>query len=187
MIIHTTFDLLRRNNACKDGYSKLAKHLGGVVKYGRATPISLLTILDSNGIFDALWCLRATMEPFEQIKLTVNLIVVDIDESVLHHLESACLRDKRTREDSDYARNKISIADLFKTRSAAAAAYAACDAAYDAADAACDAADAADAGCNAGGVAGSSGGGAGCSAGAARNKFRARLSEIVRGYLEEDE
>ena len=62
-MLHTTFELLRHCDACKKGYRKLAKRLGGVTKYGKATPIPLTAVLESNGIDDALWCLQATLEP----------------------------------------------------------------------------------------------------------------------------
>ena len=61
MTLHTTFTLLRERGACPEGYRTLAKHLGGVRRHGANTPIPLLTILESNGLRDALWCLRATL------------------------------------------------------------------------------------------------------------------------------
>ena len=60
----TTFALLRQHGACESGYRKLAKHLGGVNKYGRDKPIPLLTVLGSNGLGDTLWSLRAVLEPW---------------------------------------------------------------------------------------------------------------------------
>ncbi len=62
----TTFALLRTHDACNSGYRKLAKHLGGVTKYGRDKPIPLLTVLDSNGLDDTLWCLEAALEPWKR-------------------------------------------------------------------------------------------------------------------------
>lgn len=64
-MLTTTFDRLHKAGACEDGYRKLAKHLGGIRKYGRNTPITLLTVLDSIGLDDALRGLRATVEPAE--------------------------------------------------------------------------------------------------------------------------
>ena len=62
-MLHTTLNLLRRAGACETGYRKLAKSLGGVTRCGRDTPIPLSAVIDSNGLDDALWCLRATIEP----------------------------------------------------------------------------------------------------------------------------
>ncbi len=64
-MLHTTFSLLRRSGACETGYRKLAKSLGEVTKYGRDTPIPLSAVIDSNGLDDALWCLRAAIEQSE--------------------------------------------------------------------------------------------------------------------------
>ncbi len=62
----TTFALLRQHGACENGYRKLAKHLGGVTEYGRDKPILLTVILDSSGLDDTLWCLRALVEPWDR-------------------------------------------------------------------------------------------------------------------------
>lgn len=63
MNLTTTFAKLHDARACKEGYAKLARHLGGVDKYGKETPIPLGVILDSNGLDDTIWCLRCTNEP----------------------------------------------------------------------------------------------------------------------------
>ena len=69
----TTFNKLKLAGACgqergsKQGYDKLAQHLGGVSGYGKNTPISLAVIAQSNGLDDALWCLQATCEDFETV------------------------------------------------------------------------------------------------------------------------
>ncbi|MDV7400306.1 hypothetical protein RZS08_53320, partial [Arthrospira platensis SPKY1] len=55
----TTFELLRKNGACKKRYRHLAKALGGITKYGRRKPIPLTLIMEHNGIDDTLWALRA--------------------------------------------------------------------------------------------------------------------------------
>ena len=55
----TTLRLIREHGPCAGGWKKLCKSLGGQSKYGLDTPITLLQILDSNGLDDALWCLRA--------------------------------------------------------------------------------------------------------------------------------
>lgn len=57
MKIETTFRHLREAEACKTRYKLLAENLGGVKKYGERTPITLLQILESNGLKDVLWVL----------------------------------------------------------------------------------------------------------------------------------
>lgn len=58
-MIYTTLARIREHSPCEDGWKKLCKSLGGIRNYGKDTPVSLLQILDSNGLNDALWCLRA--------------------------------------------------------------------------------------------------------------------------------
>ena len=52
----TTLQALRDNHACERGYNLIANHVGRDF----AGPIDLETILDNNGLDDAIWALRAT-------------------------------------------------------------------------------------------------------------------------------
>ena len=56
----TTLNAIRGHHPCADGWSKLLAHLGKTKADDE--PLSLLTILDSNGLDDALWCMRAMPE-----------------------------------------------------------------------------------------------------------------------------
>jgi len=60
-MLTTTFHLLRKHNACKYRYTVLREALRG---RGDDEPITMIEILDSNGLDDALWALRAV--PDEQ-------------------------------------------------------------------------------------------------------------------------
>jgi hypothetical protein len=53
----TTLNKIRGHAPCVDGWKKLLKHLGKTQPDDE--PLSLLTILDSNGIDDTIWCFRA--------------------------------------------------------------------------------------------------------------------------------
>ena len=55
--MNTTLNAIRAHDPCADGWSKLLRHLGKTEADDE--PLSLKTILDSNGFDDALWCLRA--------------------------------------------------------------------------------------------------------------------------------
>jgi hypothetical protein len=94
MKLTTTFDRLKKAGVCEDGYKKLAKSLGGVTKYGLNTPINLLHILESNGVDDCLWALRATVEECEIIS---RLMAADFAESVLPIFEKERPDDKMLR------------------------------------------------------------------------------------------
>ena len=138
MKLTTTFNKLRASNACKKGYKKLAKALGGVRKYGADTEINLLTILDANGFDDAMWSLHATLEDSDSIK---RLIACDFAESVLHIFESKRPDDDRPRKAIESARGfvagTVSKVVMQEARAAAyAAAYASDASAYAAAYAA---------------------------------------------------
>ena len=56
-MIYTTLNKIRAHDPCSNGWAKLLRHLGKT--QADDEPVSLLTILDSNGLDDALWCLRA--------------------------------------------------------------------------------------------------------------------------------
>lgn len=53
----TTLNEIRAHSPCSDGWSKLLNTLGKTKADDE--PLSMLTILDSNGLDDALWCARA--------------------------------------------------------------------------------------------------------------------------------
>ena len=56
-MIYTTLNKIREHAPCSDGWTKLLRHLGKTTADDQ--PVSLLTVLESNGLDDALWCLRA--------------------------------------------------------------------------------------------------------------------------------
>ena len=79
MQLTTTFALLRKASACKPRYEFLRKALSRK-EYGDYTPINLLTILENNGLDDALWALSATAEKCDKI---ARLMAADFAEQVL--------------------------------------------------------------------------------------------------------
>jgi hypothetical protein len=64
--ICTTLNAIRACEPCADGWAKLLAHCG---KTGADDePLPLTTILDSNGIIDALWALRAVTGQDREIR-----------------------------------------------------------------------------------------------------------------------
>ncbi len=55
-MITTTLNEIRAHQPCSDGWQKLLAHLGKTKADDE--PLPLVTVLDSNGLDDALWCLR---------------------------------------------------------------------------------------------------------------------------------
>ena len=126
----TTLNAIRARGPCADGWRKLLAHLDKTESDDE--PLSLLTILDSNGIDDALWALRA-VEGYDRDK---RLYAVWCVWQVEH-----LLTDHRPRDALDvaerFARGRATREEL-SAAAYAAAAYAA--AAWAAAAAARDAA-----------------------------------------------
>jgi hypothetical protein len=56
-MIATTLNRIREHTPCKDGWETLLRHLGKT--QADDEPLPLVTILESNGLDDVLWCLRA--------------------------------------------------------------------------------------------------------------------------------
>ena len=63
----TTLNAIRSHNPCTEIWKKLLTYLGKTKADDE--PLSILTILDSNGLDDALWCLRAVEGHDRQIRL----------------------------------------------------------------------------------------------------------------------
>ncbi len=56
-MIYTTLNRIREHRPCSEGWTKLLRHLGKTQPDDE--PLAFSVILESNGLDDALWCLRA--------------------------------------------------------------------------------------------------------------------------------
>ena len=63
----TTLNKIRAHSPCEYGWKKLLTHLGKTKADDE--PLEITTILDSNGLDDALWCLRAVEGHDREIRL----------------------------------------------------------------------------------------------------------------------
>ena len=155
----TTLAKIRSHSPCDDGYKKLCKSLGGIRKYGKDTPITIRQIVGSNGLDDALWCLRTMPEHNNRWRLlavryarTVQRFMTDprslaaLDVAERHANGLATDDELKAAWAAAAAAADAAWAARAAARDAAVAAAAAADAAEAAADAARDAADAAAAG-----------------------------------------
>ena len=59
-MIYTTLNKIREHGPCEDGWVKLLSFLGKTKADDE--PLPLITILESNGLDDTLWCLRSVPE-----------------------------------------------------------------------------------------------------------------------------
>jgi len=140
-MITTTLNKIRKHSPCEDGWVKLNKFLGS--DYGKDASVKFSQILESNGLDDALWCLRSICPEHEK---EVRLFAVDCAERVLPIYEKKYPNDSRVRDcieaTKKYLNDEITLEELRVFRVAAyAAAYAADADAYAAADAAAVAAE----------------------------------------------
>ena len=135
MTTYITLKKIRAKGPCAEGWAKLLRHLGKT--QADDEPLALTTILDSNGLDDALWCLRAC----EGIEKEVRLYAVWCARQVQHMMtdpRSLAALDVAER----HAKGQATDAELAAARAAAwdAAGAAAWAAAWDAAGAAAGAA-----------------------------------------------
>ena len=89
MTLTTTFRKLRSTGACSQRYRFLRGALKGVKD---DDPINLLTILETNGLDDALWALKATVENCDQV---ARLMAADFAETALPIWRKYYPEDKR--------------------------------------------------------------------------------------------
>ena len=66
-MITTTLNRIRAHGPCADGWAKLLKHLGKT--HADDDPLPFATILESNGLDDALWCCRAEPQYAQEWRL----------------------------------------------------------------------------------------------------------------------
>lgn len=114
----TTLNQIRSHSPCTDGWRKLLAHLGKTAPDNE--PLPLLTVLDSNGLDDALWCLRA-VDGYDREK---RLLAVRFARRVQH-----LMRDPRSLAALDvaerHANGQATDEELKAARDAASAAAAA--------------------------------------------------------------
>ena len=67
MILTTTLNEIRRHSPCQSGWIKLLSYLGKTMADN--DKLDFKTILDSNGIEDAIWCLRSVSGHDKEIRL----------------------------------------------------------------------------------------------------------------------
>lgn len=95
----TTLNIIRAARPCNKGWTKLLKGLGKTSEDDE--PLPLLTILDINGLDDALWCIDAD-PALDRIKRHYQAWCA---EQVLHLFEAERPDDMRVREQIAMLRN----------------------------------------------------------------------------------
>ena len=138
--MHTTLAKIKEHNPCTSGWKRLLSYLGK--SSDDDAPLSLLTILESNGLEDTLWALRAVDGYDKQLRL-FSVFCARQNQHMLTDARSINAIDTAEQ----HANGQATAEELSAAYAAAGAAGAAADAAAAdaarAADAAADAASAA--------------------------------------------
>ena len=123
MTITTTLNAIRLHSPCEDGWKRLLTYLGKTEADNE--PLKFSTILKSNGLGSALWCLRSLPEEYNP---KIKHLGADFAERVLHLFEEKYPGDKRPREAiqaaRDFADGKIDTLTAHAAANAARAAAA---------------------------------------------------------------
>ena len=125
-MLHITFNSIKFHEACEEGYDPLSIALGGDIKYGMDTPISLIKCLESNPIDDVIWALRATLEDSTEFS---KQFAIACAEHVLPIFEEKYPEDKRPREALEAAKAGKLTKEILEAADAASDYYTAAAAA----------------------------------------------------------
>ena len=144
----TTLNQIRAKSPCQSGWTKLLAYLGKTKADDE--PISIATILDSNGLDDALWCLQAVKGRDREIRLfgvwcarQVQHLMTDPRSIAALDVSERFANCNATQEELDAARDAAWAAARDASDAARDVARAASDAAWAARNAASAAARAA--------------------------------------------
>ena len=124
--MYTTLNAIREHQPCKYGWETLLEYLGKTSADDE--PLSLLTVLDSNGFEETLWCFRA-VEGFEKERLLLAITYAKEVEHLMPAESKKCL-DVFDR----YASGLATKMEFEAARRAAADAYTAAHSAAHASD-----------------------------------------------------
>ena len=105
----TTLNQIRVYSPCSEGWVKLLRYLHKAQADDEALPI--LTILESNGLDDALWCLRAVEGKDKEIRLYAVWCARQVQHLTTDPRVEACITATEA-----YAHNKISVQELVTSR-----------------------------------------------------------------------
>ena len=174
-MLTTTLKDIRAQSPCPDGWEELLKHLGktGAEAKTDETPLGFDVILESNGLDDALWCLRALPESMDN---ECRLLACDFAEPALKYITTG--DDRPAKAIAMARRFAMGHATKEELAAAGAAAWEAVRAAAEAATAAAWAAGAA-----ARAAAWAAAWAAGDAAGAAGDAAWAAQAEIFKAWI----
>ena len=128
-MIYTTLNKIRKCEPCSDGWAKLRRYLGKT--QAADEPLALGTILKSNGLDDALWCLRAVDGHQREMRLYAVWCVRQVQHLITDPRSLAALDIAERHANGDATDEELSAAwDAAWDAAWATASDAACDAAW---------------------------------------------------------
>jgi hypothetical protein len=117
-MLHTTLQLCKEKSACPEGFKNLKKSLGK--DHSKTDLIPLTHIIESNGLQDALWALRATVEDSDYLAREFAIFCA---RQSLPIYEAKHPEDSRVRDCIDaserYNNKEITLEELWVFRKAA--------------------------------------------------------------------
>ena len=123
--MYTTLNKIRDKSPCVDGWAKLLKYLGKT--QADDAPLAIKTVLESNGLYDALWCLRADEGRDKEIRLlavkyarAVQNLMAPQSVRLLDVVAESYANGQTTSEELDKAWDAARAADCDATARAAA-------------------------------------------------------------------
>jgi hypothetical protein len=123
----TTLNELRKHHPCQDGWKKLLKSLNKTEPDDE--PLPLLTVLESNGLQDTLWCFRS-VEGFDREKRLLAISFAREVEQLMPDAAKSALDVAERFANGLATKEELAQAYAAAYASADAAAYAAAYAAY---------------------------------------------------------
>jgi hypothetical protein len=108
----TTLNKIRRCSPCAEGWASLLKNLGKTQPDDE--PLSIVTILDCNGLDDALWCLTAVDSHFKEIRSYAVWCARQVQHLMRDRLSITALDVEEA-----YAQGNASEDELYTARDAA--------------------------------------------------------------------
>ena len=131
----TTLNKIREHSPCASGWSTLLAHLGKTKADDE--PLSITTIVESNGLDDALWCLRAVEGHDKEIRLYAVWCARQVQHLMKDPRSVAALNVAEAYAHGNATADELAAArTAARTAAEAAARAAAGDAAWAAAEAA---------------------------------------------------
>jgi len=133
--VHTTLNKIREHSPCHEGWTKLLRTLNKTKADDE--PVSIVQILDSNGLDDALWCLRAVEGRDREIRLFAVWCARQVEHLMTDERSKNALNVAERHANGEATDEELAAARAAARDAAGAAAWdAAWDAARDAAGAA---------------------------------------------------